>query len=127
MIPYETERAPRPNGHYCQAVESGGFVFLSNQLPLDPKTQQVAPGVIEQTRQAISNCREILASAGLTLDDVVSATVQVTSMDDWGVIDRVWADMFGSHRSARSVVAVAGLHLGAEVAVQMTAARATED
>jgi 2-iminobutanoate/2-iminopropanoate deaminase len=124
MTLYETAHAPRPNGHYCQAIAAGDLVFLSNQLPINPDAGDIPDGVDAQARQAIVNCGEILAAAGLTLGQVVSATVQVTSMDDWGTIDRIWAEVFGSHRPARSVVAVAALHLDARIAIQMTATRA---
>lgn len=120
-----TREAPPPNGHYSQAVATDDRVYLSNQLPLLPDGSGRMPeGAAAQARQAIANCRAILAAVGGDLRDVVTATIQVTDMAAWPEVDAVWAEAFGDHKPARAVSAVAQLHLGALVAVQMTALRA---
>jgi 2-iminobutanoate/2-iminopropanoate deaminase len=122
LILIETPNAPPCNGHYSQAVVAGGLVFLSNQLPLIPGTPGLMPeGLEAQVRQVLANCEAILRAAGSGLDRVISASVQVTDMAGWPVVDLLWAESFGLHRPARGVTAVAALHLGALVAVQMTA------
>lgn len=119
-----TPEAPPPNGHYSQAVATEDRVYLSNQLPLLPDGSGRMPeGAAAQARQAIANCRAILAAVGGDLRDVVTATIQVTDMAAWPQVDAVWAEAFGDHKPARAVGAVAQLHLGALVAVQMTALR----
>jgi 2-iminobutanoate/2-iminopropanoate deaminase len=119
----ETPDAPPCNGHYSQAVVTGGLVFLSHQLPLVPGSPGLMPeGLEAQVRQVIANCEVILRAAGSGLDRVISASVQVTDMAGWPVVDMLWAEAFGLHRPARGVTAVVALHLDALVAVQMTAA-----
>ena len=114
--------APAAVGPYSHAVRTGGLVFCSGQVGLDPATGRlVEGGVTAQTRQAFANVRAVLAPAGAGLDAVVKATVFLASMDDFGAVNAVYADAFGGHRPARSTVAVAGLPLGALVEVEVVA------
>ncbi len=119
--------APAPNGHYSQAVVANGLVFLAAQLPLsaDPD-EPLSADLAAQTRQVVTNCRNILDAAGSGLGHVVSATVYLTDIEGWPVVNSVLAEAFGSHRPARAVAGVAALHLGAMIAIQMTAALPTD-
>ena len=114
--------APAAVGPYSHAVRTGGLLFCSGQVGLDPTAGRlVEGGVTAQTRQAFANVRAVLAAAGAGLDAVVKATVFLASMDDFGAMNAVYADAFGGHRPARSTVAVAGLPLGALVEVEVVA------
>ena len=114
--------APAAVGPYSHAVRSGGLVFCSGQVALDPESGRLVEGdVAAQARQVFENVRAVLGAAGLGLDAVVKATVFLSSMDDFGAVNAVYADAFGGHRPARSTVAVAGLPLGALVEVEVVA------
>ena len=104
-------QAPEPVGPYSQAVAAGGFVFVSGQIPLDPKTGAVASGEIgQQTEMVIRNTEKILASCGLALGDVVRADVFLKDLQDFQAMNEVYARMFdGDVKPARCVVQVAKL------------------
>ena len=116
--------APAPVGPYSQAVVQGQLLFVSGQVPLDPKTGSLVAGDIEaQTEQAISNLRAILEAAGTSLARVVRTTVYVTDLSLFGRINEVYARFFcGDPAPARATVQVAGLPLGAEVEIDAIAA-----
>lgn len=120
-----TERAPRAVGPYSQAVVAGGLVFTAGQVGLEPATGEVvAGGVAAETARALENLRAILAAAGSGLERVVKTTVFLTDMADFGAMNEVYARVFGSHRPARSTVAVAALPRGARVEIEAVAERA---
>ena len=114
--------APAAVGPYSHAVRTGGLLFCSGQVALDPETDAFVGGdVAAQTRQAFANVRAVLAAAGVGLDAVVKTTVFLQTMDDFQAMNAVYAQAFGEHRPARSTVAVAGLPLGALVEVEVIA------
>ena len=105
-----TTNAPGAIGPYSQAIETESFVFTSGQLGIDPATGDFAPGGIQaQTRQALLNVQAILAQAGLTMDNVVKATVFMKNMDDFAAMNEVYATFFTGNPPARSAVEVARL------------------
>ena len=119
--------APAAVGPYSHAVRvggpTGGLLFCSGQVGLDPETGAlVAGGVEPQARQAFANVRAVLASEGLDLSAVVKATVFLEMMTDFAAVNAVYAEAFGDHRPARSTVAVAGLPVGARVEIEVIAA-----
>ena len=115
--------APAAVGPYSHAVRAGGFLFCSGQVGLDPEAGAIVSGGVEaEARQAFTNIRAVLAAAGLTLQDVVKATVFLSTMDDFGRVNAVYADAFEGHKPARSTVAVAGLPVGALVEIEVVAA-----
>jgi 2-iminobutanoate/2-iminopropanoate deaminase len=117
-----TEKAPAPAGHYSQAVESGGFVFVSGTLPSTKPAEGPPPGFEDQARAVLAHCERILAAAGCRLEDVVQCTAYVVGIENWPVFNRVYAERFGTHRPARAVVPVPELHHGYLIEVQMTSA-----
>ncbi len=124
MKAISTEKAPAAIGPYSQAVEAGGFVFASGQLPIDPATGAFAEGGIkEQTRQSLKNASEILAAAGLTMADVVKTTVFLADMGDFAAMNEVYSSFFNTPYPARSAVAVKTLPKGALVEIECIAAR----
>lgn len=119
-----TNLAPAAIGPYSQAIEANGMIFLSGQLPIDPKTGQFPEGGIqEQTKQSLLNAKAILESAGLTLDNVVKTTVLLSDIANFGPMNEVYAKYFGKPFPARSAFAVKDLPKGALVEIECIAAR----
>jgi 2-iminobutanoate/2-iminopropanoate deaminase len=113
-----TEGAPRAIGPYAQAIAEGGFLFLSGQIPLDPSTGElVSGGLAAGVERVFDNIEAILKSEGLGLDDVVRTTVYLLRMSDFAEMNGIYARRFGSHRPARSTVAVAELPKGAAIEI----------
>ena len=117
-----TEGAPQAIGPYSQALVSNDLLFVSGQIPLDPATGALVSGGIEQAVERIfDSIQAILAAAGATLDDVVKTTVYLVRMSDFAAMNSVYARRFGSHRPARSTVAVAQLPKDAAVEIDVIA------
>ena len=105
-----TDKAPAAIGPYSQGVRAGGFLFLSGQIPLDPKTMTVVAGdVAAQTEQALMNMKAVLESQGLHYSDVVKTTVFIKDMNEFGRINEVYGKYFAKDAPARSCVEVARL------------------
>ena len=114
-----TPDAPAAIGIYSQAVRVGNTIWVSGQIPLDPKTQELVTGDIEaQVRQVFENLRAIVAAAGAGLDDVVKATVFLTDLSHFGIVNKVMAGYFREPYPARAAVGVAALPRGAQVEVE---------
>lgn len=123
MRTIETPNAPRPAGHYSQAIVHNGLVFVAGQLPLDPKTTEKRVGTLEeQTEQALKNIAEILKAAGSDLSHVLKTTVYISDIGLWGRVDTVYAKAFGEHRPARAVVPVKEMHFGYQIEIEAIAA-----
>lgn len=106
-----TDNAPQAIGPYSQAVGSNGLLFVSGQIPLDPTTGKIEQTEIRgQVRQALENLKAIIEAAGLSLNNVVKATVMITDMNYFPVVNEIYAEYFtGSVLPARVVTAVAEL------------------
>lgn len=115
--PVVTAHAPGAVGPYSQGVEAGAQVFVSGQIPLDPKGQMVAGGVPEQTEQCLRNVRAVLAEAGLVMDNVVKVTVYMTDLGQFEAMNAVYAKHFKAPFPARACVQVSALPKGAAVEI----------
>lgn len=119
-----TDQAPKAIGPYSQAVENGGLLFASGQIPLDPATGELVSGDITASAERIlDNLEAVLREAGLTFADVVKTTVFLTKTSDFPEMNAVYARRFGDHRPARSTVTVAGLPKGAPLEIDLIARR----
>jgi 2-iminobutanoate/2-iminopropanoate deaminase len=116
-----TTEAPAAIGPYCQAIQIDGLLFASGQIPLTAEGQLVEGDVQVQARQVFSNIRAVLAAAGGTLNNVVKATVFVQDLNDFALLNEVYAEAFGDHKPARSTVQVARLPLDAKVEIEVIA------
>ena len=122
MKSFFSEKAPKAIGPYSQAMQAGNLLYCSGQTPLDPVTMQiVAPDVETQTRQALKNLEMVLKAAGLLLSDIMKTNVFITDMDNFPLMNAVYAEVFGTHRPARSTVAVKGLPYNALVEIECIA------
>ena len=117
-----TADAPKAIGPYEQAIKVGEFVYISGQIPLDPKTGSLVEGDIKiQTRRVMENLKAILQAAGSSLERVVKATVFLKSIGDFAAMNEVYAEYLGAAKPARSTVAVADLPRGALVEIDLIA------
>ena len=117
-----TEKAPAAIGPYSQAVSHNGLLFVSGQLGLDPASGALADGVEAQTRRALQNLAAILAAAGLGPQNVLKATVYVANMDDFALVNQLYAEIFAPPFPAREVVQAARLPKNALVEISAIAA-----
>ena len=117
-----TSKAPAAIGPYSQAVKSGGTLYVSGQIGMDPATGALVEGGVEaQTAQALANMKAILAEAGATPAAVVKVTVFIVDMAQFPLVNAVYAETFSDDAPARSCVAVAALPKGALVEIEAVA------
>ncbi|MEK7667374.1 MAG: RidA family protein [Gemmatimonadota bacterium] len=117
-----TQHAPQAIGPYSQGVIANGFLYTAGQVALDPATMNLVPGDVKaQTARVLLNLKAILESAGTSLPKVVKTTVFLASMDDFAAMNEVYAAQFGTHRPARSTVAVKTLPKNALVEIDCVA------
>jgi 2-iminobutanoate/2-iminopropanoate deaminase len=120
--PQNTPSAPPAAGPYSPAVRAGDWLVLAGQVGLDPATGGFVEGGVEaQARQVLANIAAVLGDCGASLNDVAKATVFVTDIAQFGVVNAVYAEAFGDHKPARSTVQVAALPGGAEVEIEVGA------
>jgi len=114
--------APVAVGPYSQAINAGGFLYVSGQIPLVPETGVlISDDVAEQTAQSIRNIEAILRAAGATLKDVVKTTVFITNMADFGKINTEYAKYFTEKAPARACIEVSKLPKGALIEIEAVA------
>jgi len=119
MIEILTPNAPKPSGHYSQAVVHNNIVYVSGQLPVDPETGEKRLGSIEeQTEQALRNLSAILQAAGSGLNQVIKTTIYISDIELWGRVNEVYSKFFGEHRPARVVVPTKDLHFGFQIEIE---------
>ena len=113
--------APPPTAPYSHAVRAGDFLFVTGQMPNDPRTGQiVSGGVVEQTHRVMQNLQIVLAGAGTGLDRVVFARVYLVNFADYAAMNGVYASYFAPGRlPGRTCVGVTGLALGALVEIDL--------
>jgi len=117
MTAIHTDLAPKAIGPYSQAIEAGGFVYCSGQIPLDPATMQVVDGdAAVQARRCLENLKAVAVAAGTTLDKAVRCGVFLVSMDDFAAVNAVYEQFFPG-KPARSTVEVSRLPRGVRVEI----------
>ena len=118
-----TDKAPIPAGHYSQAIVHNGLVYVSGQLPIDPRTGEKQTGSIEdQTRLVLQNLSAILETSGSSLHRVLQVTVYISDISLWGKVNEVYAEILGEHKPARAIVPTRELHFGFKIEVAAVAA-----
>ena len=117
-----TDKAPGAIGPYSQAIKTGGMLFCSGQIPIDPATGEfVSGGVAEQTEQVFKNLVAVLEAGGASLDDVVKTSVFLADMADFVSMNEVYGKYFNANKPARATVQAAGLPKGALVEIDCIA------
>lgn len=122
MRTLHTDRAPAAIGPYSQAVVAGGFLFSAGQVGLEPETGEFAASDVKgQAHRVLQNLAAVLREAGLGFEDVVKTTVYLADMEEFPVVNSVYAEYFAEPYPARSTVAAAGLPKGARVEIDIVA------
>lgn len=117
-----TDRGPKAIGPYSQAIRANGFVFLSGQIPIDPKTQQIVEGNASvQTERVLENLKGVVEAAGSSMQRVVKATVFLADMNDFAEVNEVYSRYFVAHPPARSTVEVSKLPRNVRVEIDLIA------
>jgi 2-iminobutanoate/2-iminopropanoate deaminase len=118
----QTEKAPKAIGSYSQAIQAGNFLFVSGQIPLDPKTGELVKGDIrQQTRQVLENIKGVLESQKLGMDNVVKVTIFLKDIGNFNQVNEIYTTYFPSSPPARSTVEVAKLPRDAEIEIEAIA------
>ena len=107
----ETEKAPNAIGPYSQAIEAGNMIYLSGQIPLDPKTMELVEGEENQIRQVFSNITAICEEAECTLNDIVKLNVSLQDLSMFSMVNKVMSELFSEPYPARAALQVARLPL----------------
>lgn len=119
-----TENAPAAIGPYSQAVEINGTLFISGQIPIDPKIGKVIDGgITEQTEQVMKNIEAILKEAGYTFADVVKSTCLLSDMENFKAMNEVYGKYYPENAPARAAFAVKELPLGVMIEIETIAAK----
>jgi reactive intermediate/imine deaminase len=115
----QSAAAPAAIGPYSQAVRAGNTLYMSGQIPLDPKTMQIVDGGIDaQARQVFANLRAVAAAAGATLNDIVKLTILMTDLSEFAKVNEIMAAHFDAPYPARATYQVAALPRGARIEVE---------
>ena len=114
----ETEKAPSAIGPYSQAIEAGNMIYLSGQIPLDPKTMELVEGEENQIRQVFSNITAICEEAECTLNDIVKLNVSLQDLSMFSLVNKVMSELFSEPYPARAALQVARLPLDSLIEVE---------
>jgi 2-iminobutanoate/2-iminopropanoate deaminase len=118
----QTEKGPKAIGPYSQAIQAGDLLFLSGQIPIDPKTGELIMGDIrKQTQQVLENIKGILESQRRGMEDVVKVTIFLKDMGNFSQVNEVYATYFPSSPPARSTVEVAKLPRDVDIEIEAIA------
>lgn len=122
MTPITTEQAPAAIGPYSQAIVANAMVYCSGQIPINPASGNIeSEDIAAQTTQVLSNLRAVLTAAGSGLDKVVKTTIFLTDLNDFQIVNSIYAEAFGTHKPARSTVQVVRLPRAAKIEIEAIA------
>lgn len=117
-----SDKAPAPIGPYSHAVKTGDLLFVSGQIPFDQATGQlITSGIQDETRMVMKNLESILTEAGISFDNVVKATIFLTDMGQFALVNEIYGQHFVENPPARECVQVAGLPRGVNVEISVIA------
>ncbi|MFW9803957.1 MAG: RidA family protein [Candidatus Thorarchaeota archaeon] len=122
MVDVDSRARMKSKAHYSSAVVHDGIVYVSGQLPMDPeKGQPVEGGIEEQTRSALQSLSKVLEAAGSSKENVLRTTAYIPNVSLWSRVNEVYAEFFGDHRPARTVVPTTELHYGCLIEIDAVA------
>ena len=117
----ESKNLPEAIGPYSQAVRANGFIFTSAQIPLTSDGKIVERDIKKQTRQVLENIKVLLEDSQCAMDSVVKVNVYLENMDDFGVVNVLFAEAFGDHKPARTTIEASRLPMGSMVVMDAEA------
>jgi putative endoribonuclease L-PSP len=117
----KTLEAPAAIGPYSQAIKANGFLFVSGQIPLTPNGELAGDDIKTQTKQVLKNLKAILKEADLLLKDAVKTTIFLKNMDDFSVVNEIYAQAFKEHKPARSTVEISKLPKDVLIEIELIA------
>ncbi|MGF1716665.1 Rid family detoxifying hydrolase [Photobacterium chitinilyticum] len=118
----QTQNKLIPAGHYSQAIEHNGMVYISGQLPINPDTgEQVHGDIAEQARTVLNNIKLILETANSSVNNVLKVSVFIPDIALWDKVNEVYAEFFGDHKPARCVVPTSKLHFDFKLEIECVA------
>ncbi|MCZ6132958.1 RidA family protein [Campylobacter ureolyticus] len=116
-----TTNAPAAIGPYSQAIKANGFLFVSGQIPLTSNGELAGDDIKTQTKQVLKNLKSILKEAHLSLKDTVKTTIFLKNMDDFSIVNEIYAQAFGEHKPARSTIEISKLPKDVLVEIELIA------
>lgn len=117
-----TDKAPKAIGPYSQAIKYENLIFISGQIAIDPKTQELIKSDIKkQTERIMENIKAILEEAGLSLNHVIKTTIYLKNINDFPALNEVYGKYFTEHKPARATIEVSNLPKGALVEIEAIA------
>ena len=116
-----SDKIPKPKGHYSACIEHKGFLFLSGQLPIDPRTKEIHEGIEKQTELALLNVKNILDEAGSSINQILQIRLYIPDVNLWNQLNEVYARFFGNHKPAGSVIPTRDLHYGCLIEIEAMA------
>ena len=119
-----TDKAPAAIGPYSQGLDLGNMVFVSGQIPVDPETGAIPEDVEAQAVQSLTNLKNVLAAAGLGMENVVKTVVFLSDLADFAVVNKIYESFFKAPFPARSCVQVAAIPKGCKLEIECIAVRA---
>lgn len=121
MKTIQTPHAPQAIGPYSQAIEVNSFIFCSGQIGIDPHTNVLVDGIEKQTQQVLNNIDAILKSNDVDTTHIVKTTVFLKNINDFAVMNNIYANFFGNHKPARSTIEVSNLPKNALIEIEIIA------
>lgn len=121
MKQISTPNAPAAIGPYSQGLSAGNLTFISGQIPVNPATGAMPDTIEEQATQALTNLKNVLAAAGLSMSNVIKTVVFLADLNDFPVVNRIYESFFAAPYPARSCVQVAGIPKGAKIEIECIA------
>ncbi|HEY5563459.1 MAG TPA: RidA family protein [Clostridiaceae bacterium] len=116
-----TEKAPKAIGPYSQAVKFGDFIFTSGQIPIDPESGELISDISKATSQCIENLKCILKEAGTSLNNVIKTVIYMRNLEEFSIVNQVYATYFTENQPARSCVEVSALPKDAIIEIEAVA------
>lgn len=116
-----TENAPKAIGTYSQAVFCKGFLFVSGQIPLDPKTMELVDGIDNQIRQVFQNIESILEAAEMNFSNIVKLSVLLDDLSNFELVNKIMSEIFSQPYPARAAYQVSKLPKGSSIEIETIA------
>ena len=114
----ETKKAPKALGTYSQAISIANTVYLSGQIPINPKTSKLVKGEENQIKQVFKNLKAVCKAANASLDDIVKLNVYLQDLSVFSTVNKIMEEFFKEPYPARSTIQVAGLPMGSRVEIE---------